>query len=79
MVLLLVEPAAAPAAGAGASPQAAAPASAVVLVGPEGGWTDQEVALALSAGCTPVSLGPRTLRADAAALVALSVLQHLWT
>jgi 16S rRNA (uracil1498-N3)-methyltransferase len=50
----------------------------MVLVGPEGGWTDEEVALALSAGCFPVSLGPRTLRADAAAIVALSVLQYIW-
>ena len=79
LTLILVEPAAAPpAAVAGAWPRAGAPASAVVLVGPEGGWADEEVALALSAGCLPVSLGPRTLRADAAAIVALSVLQYIW-
>jgi 16S rRNA (uracil1498-N3)-methyltransferase len=77
-VLILVEPAAAPSSAAGVRPAAAAPASATVLVGPEGGWTDEEVALALSAGCLPVSLGPRTLRADAAAVVALSVLQYVW-
>jgi 16S rRNA (uracil1498-N3)-methyltransferase len=57
---------------------ARAPGSALVLIGPEGGWADEEVALALSAGCLPVSLGPRTLRADAAAIVALSVLQYAW-
>jgi len=78
VALILVEPAAAPAPDAGGWPRAGAPASALVLVGPEGGWTDDEVALALSAGCRPVSLGPRTLRADAAAIVALSVLQYIW-
>jgi 16S rRNA (uracil1498-N3)-methyltransferase len=57
---------------------AAAPRSAVVLVGPEGGWADEDLAVAREAGCLPISLGPRTLRADAAALVALSVLQHVW-
>jgi 16S rRNA (uracil1498-N3)-methyltransferase len=75
--LILVEPAALPPGSAGRPPDAA-PASALVLVGPEGGWADDEVALALSAGCVPVSLGPRTLRADAAPIVALSVLQYLW-
>jgi 16S rRNA (uracil1498-N3)-methyltransferase len=49
-----------------------------VLIGPEGGWTPDEVADALAAGCVPVTLGPRTLRADAAPLVALSVLQYVW-
>ena len=76
-VLILVEPAAAPP-GRARWPPADAPRSATLLVGPEGGWTDDEVARSLEAGCLPVSLGPRTLRADAAAIVALSVLQYLW-
>jgi 16S rRNA (uracil1498-N3)-methyltransferase len=75
--LVLLEPAAMPPGRAG-RPPAAAPASALLVVGPEGGWTDAEVAAALSAGCLPFSLGPRTLRADAAPLVALSVLQYAW-
>jgi 16S rRNA (uracil1498-N3)-methyltransferase len=50
----------------------------LLLVGPEGGWAEAEVDLALAAGCLPLSLGPRTLRADAAPLVALSVLQYAW-
>lgn len=75
--IILVEPAAAPRSASAALP-AAAPASAIVLVGPEGGWADEELATARDAGCLPWSLGPRTLRADAAALVALSVLQHVW-
>jgi 16S rRNA (uracil1498-N3)-methyltransferase len=75
--LMLVEPAAAPP-GARSWPPVDASGAALVLVGPEGGWADEEVARALSAGCLPVSLGPRTLRADAAPLVALSVLQCAW-
>jgi 16S rRNA (uracil1498-N3)-methyltransferase len=55
-----------------------APASAALLVGPEGGWAEAEHRLALECNATLVTLGHRTLRADAAPLVALSVLQHLW-
>lgn len=46
-------------------------ASAVVLVGPEGGFAPSEVDAAVAAGGTPVSLGGRRLRAETAALVAL--------
>src|SRR5262249_11427802 len=42
-----------------------APHDAVMLVGPEGGWTDQECAAAAAAGVELVTLGHRTLRADA--------------
>jgi 16S rRNA (uracil1498-N3)-methyltransferase len=76
--LMLVEPAAVAASSAVAWPPPDAPRSALVLVGPEGGWADEEVAHAVSAGCLPVSLGPRTLRADAAAIIALSVLHYIW-
>jgi len=75
--LMLVEPAAA-IPGEGSWPQADIPSSATLLVGPEGGWAEDEVALALEAGCLALTLGPRTLRADAAAIVALSVLQYVW-
>ena len=54
------------------------PASAAVLVGPEGGWDPGEVEAAAAAGWTPLSIGARTLRADAAASVAIPVLQYLW-
>jgi 16S rRNA (uracil1498-N3)-methyltransferase len=56
----------------------AAPISAALIVGPEGGWTDEEAALAGRAGCVPLTLGPRTLRADAAAAVAITALQCVW-
>lgn len=49
-----------------------------VLVGPEGGWTSEELDFAGSAGWRPWRLGPRTLRADAAGGVALAVLLHEW-
>lgn len=49
-----------------------------LLVGPEGGWTGSERAEALAAGWTPVSLGPRILRAETAVLAALSVLSSTW-
>jgi 16S rRNA (uracil1498-N3)-methyltransferase len=54
------------------------PATALLLVGPEGGWTVEEVESGFAAGCVPLTLGPRTLRADAAPLVALSVLLGYW-
>jgi len=43
-----------------------------LLVGPEGGWTEEELALAVSGGVSPVGLGATTLRADTAAVVALA-------
>jgi 16S rRNA (uracil1498-N3)-methyltransferase len=51
--------------------------SVLVLVGPEGGWSAAEATRAVAAGCRLVTLGRRTLRADAAPLVALSVLFYL--
>lgn len=57
----------------GEAPPLASTAAAEVLVlsGPEGGFTADELGLALAAGFTAVSLGPRTLRADTAPLAAL--------
>jgi 16S rRNA (uracil1498-N3)-methyltransferase len=75
--LILIEPAAMPSGCDGRLP-AAEPGSALLLVGPEGGWADAEVEMAASAGCLPITLGPRTLRADAAPLVALGVMQYAW-
>jgi 16S rRNA (uracil1498-N3)-methyltransferase len=49
-----------------------------VLVGPEGGFTDLELAQAARAGLRAVRLGPRILRADTAALTALSAVNVLW-
>jgi 16S rRNA (uracil1498-N3)-methyltransferase len=57
---------------------AAVPGSAAVVVGPEGGWDPAECDAARTHGLRLVSLGGRTLRADAVPIAALSVLQFLW-
>lgn len=52
------------------------PAPISLLIGPEGGFTDEEVALCQQAGMTAVSLGPRILRAETASTTGLALLQH---
>jgi 16S rRNA (uracil1498-N3)-methyltransferase len=49
-----------------------------LVVGPEGGWTAEESAAFAAAGFRAVSLGRRTLRADAAPLVAMAALFEAW-
>lgn len=51
----------------------ARPDHLVVLAGPEGGWASAELDRAVQAGCTPVTLGGMTLRAELAPTVALSM------
>jgi len=48
--------------------------AALFLSGPEGGFTEAEEEAALAAGFQPVTLGPRVLRAETAALAALAAL-----
>ncbi len=48
------------------------------LIGSEGGWADEELALAQEAGWNIVTLGGRTLRAETAAIAATALLQHLF-
>ena len=55
-----------------------APSSAAIIVGPEGGWDPAECAAAHARHLRLVSLGGRTLRADAVPLAAISILQFLW-
>lgn len=40
-----------------------------IFIGPEGGWTDAEIALAQSQGLQPISIGRTILRAESAAIV----------
>jgi 16S rRNA (uracil1498-N3)-methyltransferase len=47
----------------------------ILLVGPEGGWAPDELRLAQEEGFLPLTLGPRILRAETAAIAALSILQ----
>lgn len=53
------------------------PASVVALVGPEGGWDDEERAQGQRDGWTIITLGGRVLRAETAAIVVGALLQHL--
>jgi 16S rRNA (uracil1498-N3)-methyltransferase len=52
------------------------PSPAAILTGPEGGWTDRERALARREGWKTVSLGPRILRAETAAIAAVAILSQ---
>jgi 16S rRNA (uracil1498-N3)-methyltransferase len=49
---------------------------ATLLVGPEGGLSDDERDLAIAAGFEQVRMGPRVLRTETAAIAALTILQH---
>lgn len=53
-------------------------ASLLVIVGPEGGFSDAEVKAARKAGVQTVSLGPRVLRTETAALVIVSQVLYAW-
>ncbi len=55
--------------------QLAPQASVVLLIGPEGGLSEQEVAAAVQAGFLPLNLGPRVLRTETAAIAAIAALQ----
>ncbi|MDH3583237.1 MAG: 16S rRNA (uracil(1498)-N(3))-methyltransferase [Phycisphaerae bacterium] len=46
----------------------------LVLVGPEGGWTEAERSLAIECGCRAWRLGPHILRTETAALAALAII-----
>jgi 16S rRNA (uracil1498-N3)-methyltransferase len=59
---------------AGGEPFAPLPGPAAILIGPEGGFTDEErLAIRALPQARPVSLGPRILRADTAALAAVAL------
>lgn len=49
-----------------------------LLIGPEGGLSDQEIQDAQQAGYTPVRFGPRILRTETASAAALAVIQAMW-
>jgi 16S rRNA (uracil1498-N3)-methyltransferase len=55
-----------------------APKDAALLIGPEGGLTDQEFAAASAEGFQLLQLGPRVLRTETAPAAALSVLSVFW-
>jgi 16S rRNA (uracil1498-N3)-methyltransferase len=51
------------------------PTNIIVLIGPEGGFSEKEVLLATEMGFTSLGLGPRTLRTETAGIAVLSIIQ----
>jgi 16S rRNA (uracil1498-N3)-methyltransferase len=75
--IMFVEPSAADGALTLAGLAGASPREATIVIGPEGGWTPEEIERG-SAACRLVTLGARTLRADAVPIIALTALFALW-
>jgi 16S rRNA (uracil1498-N3)-methyltransferase len=55
-----------------------APKSIALMVGPEGGWAEEEVRKAWQAGFFSAGLGGRVLRTETAAIAACAILQYAW-
>lgn len=54
------------------------PKKILMIVGPEGGFSDQEIAKAAAAGSLIAGLGPRILRAETATIAAITLVQFLF-
>jgi len=54
------------------------PSSLIILVGPEGGWSQQEEKEILDSGYQAISLGQYLLRTETAALVSVAMISHFW-
>ncbi len=54
------------------------PKDVALIIGPEGGLTEEEAKLAIAAGYLPVTLGERILRTETAGIAALAILQYVW-
>ena len=54
------------------------PQAVTLVIGPEGGLSEQEEELALRHGALPLSMGPRILRTETAALAAVGALSAIW-
>jgi 16S rRNA (uracil1498-N3)-methyltransferase len=78
LVLCCVEPVRGVTLDAGRSIARPSTGRAWLCIGPEGGWSAQELALARQRHATLIGLGPRTLRAEIAPTVALSALWTQW-
>ena len=59
-------------------PQHPAPRDILLILGPEGGFSDQEIEKARAAGCVVAGLGSRILRAETAAIAACTLTQFLY-
>ena len=54
------------------------PNQATILIGPEGGLSDDEIAYTVQQGAQPLLLGSRVLRTETASLAAIANMQMLW-
>ena len=54
------------------------PRKILLILGPEGGFSDQEIENARTAGCEVAGLGSRILRAETAAIAACTLTQYLF-
>ena len=59
-------------------PVASNPEAVTLLIGPEGGLSDEEVKAAQGNGFRPVRLGPRVLRTETAPVIAIAIAHQLW-
>jgi 16S rRNA (uracil1498-N3)-methyltransferase len=55
-----------------------APKGIALMIGPEGGWVEEEVQQARQAGFAPAGLGGRILRTETAAIAACVIIQYEW-
>ena len=75
--LMLVEPGVDAEAASHGEYEGPPPREASLLIGPEGGWTSDEIAAA-AGRCRLITLGGRTIRGDAMSLVAMAALFAKW-
>ena len=54
------------------------PRSVAMIIGPEGGWAEEEIQQALQEGFCAAGLGGRILRTETAAIAACAILQYEW-
>jgi len=54
------------------------PQKILMIMGPEGGFSDQEITKGRTAGCLVAGLGPRILRAETATIAAITLVQYLF-
>ena len=55
-----------------------APQAVTLLIGPEGGYTEQEEDAAIARGAIALSIGPRVLRTETAGIAAVAALNAVW-
>lgn len=77
-ILALILTGSAETATLGARLRGSPPEETWIAIGPEGGFTDDEIATCAGSGWRAASLGPRTLRTETAGAVAAAIVLHRW-